>query len=541
MPIDEQVIKLALDLGASDEEAERLAKALDRINASGKAAAVQGLQAVEAEVYDLADTYELVESAQSQVITSTQSMTGVMVKQSDVLREIEATGTKVSTSLKAVDSAGKTTTASVSAMNQRAIAATYAIQDFASANGGLAQKIQAVSNNIPMIVGGLGVWGAAIGGVVAVGATLYQNWDSISRMLQSTSPIPPIVDNLDRWKEALDKTTKEIEHLREAQSLTSEEMKTYNRLLGEAADLESQIAEERERRNAMEALGKLVPDEQSKRAAGFKKAIGESGGVDAATDELFNALLNIAQQTGQKGVTRESAGRQAEDLMIGASRGDKDARDTIIRAIGYGQPEGNRKFGKAVVEHSPEVAEAKKADAAAAKEAERAAKEAERAAAEAEQVKERDRKLTEDLSEQGRENQRASDAAEERRAKDEADVAERATKKAEAERKRRTEQLQQRQEATAEEVSRQTGGQAWGQPFAAAMERSLELQAAGMQRTEATQFAIAEVSAVMAGMGQQLMQLRNNEAMILAKIAETQRALQQASIAPSALNSGNGR
>ncbi|MEK9735703.1 MAG: hypothetical protein VW239_00105 [Candidatus Nanopelagicales bacterium] len=50
MPIDEQVIKLALDLGASPEEAAKLSAALDRINTAGAKAATDGLAKAEAEI-----------------------------------------------------------------------------------------------------------------------------------------------------------------------------------------------------------------------------------------------------------------------------------------------------------------------------------------------------------------------------------------------------------------------------------------------------------------------------------------------------------
>jgi hypothetical protein len=106
-------------------------------------------------------------------------------------------------------------------------------------------------------------------------------------------------------------------------------------------------------------------------------------------------------------------------------------------------------------------------------------------------------------------------AAEEKSLKDKIEE----TRKAAESRERIAKESQQHEAATADDVTRASGGQMWGEPFAATVRRSLDLQQAGMDRTQATQYALSETVAIVNGMGQQLMEIRNREAMTLRMIS----------------------
>lgn len=242
--IDEQIIKLALDLGTTPEAAQKLAESLDKINASGKKAEAEGLAGVEksalkaeSAVYDLAEATDTLSKAaagnqaREREVAETYGFLDRRIEETraeydrldDAIRDLAATERTAERATQTLGDATKqagekvSETArvkgvlaqSTSALNMRIIAGTYAIQDFASAQGSLAQRIQSVSNNIPGIIGGFSAWGAALGATAAVGAVLIQNSDGIAKSLglvgdaadQSKSKLEALKDKIKELEE----------------------------------------------------------------------------------------------------------------------------------------------------------------------------------------------------------------------------------------------------------------------------------------------------------------------------------------------------
>lgn len=93
------------------------------------------------------------------------------------MRELTKESAKITSKL---EETTKTTSEGFKITQQQAMAAGYAFQDFASASGGLAQKMNAVTNNVPALVGNIGMLGPAISVATVAFVEIIKNFDKLS-------------------------------------------------------------------------------------------------------------------------------------------------------------------------------------------------------------------------------------------------------------------------------------------------------------------------------------------------------------------------
>jgi len=529
---------------ATDEAAESLgdvAPATEKATEAARAATIAAqtiataTQASATAAYELADAEKTVAVATSQVARGLQEAAPYLTRAEQEFEDMVRASVEATQAQKAMAAAlGQTATAArgahtsvaqagagVASYQQNIQAFGYAMNDFFSVQGDLSQRLNAISNNLPMIAAGFGGIGLALGAVLPIVGVLIKNWDQLNGMMSgNTFKVPEAADQLVRLTEQLKVVTKQIDDLKDKQNLTNWELEQYNKLSGEQIILEEKKNAALERRKALDSLAGLRPEEEAKRAAGFKKAVGESGGGEGVESALRQALLNIGQATGQD-FTLEGIARQAEDLMIEASKGSKEAINTITKAMRQGLPENQQKIADEIRARTPE-AEAEK------KQAEDVQKEREK----------KDREEFNDTIEMLNEAGKANEKEMERAEKEQAEIAnnlaesraemERQREKFKADLARQNEQADkaidkfQRDRANPEKAIQQQFAQQFQQATGAdeataneVAKRSLDLQQRGVDAMNATQQAVAEIQAAQGGLIQQYQMLQQRAAMLI--------------------------
>lgn len=283
--------------------------------------------------------------------------------------------------------------AGVKNYGQNVQALGYALNDFFSVQGGLDQRLNAISNNLPLLLAGFGGIGMALSAIIPVVGVLIRNWDQLSEALGQAGgiEIPKSADALKTLEAELKKTKAALEGYADRTRLSLPELEEYNKLSEKQVDLEKRKNEELQRRRDIEGLEGLKSEESQKTAAGVKKAIAESGGYDRAFGALRQAIENEAEAAGRDFDRAETA-KQAEDLLRAAAGGDKAARDQIRQQIqGFypsresttGRLTAGGMFADNLTAFSPEFEEQQKRNREEVRAAEEARKERNRQLAEA--------------------------------------------------------------------------------------------------------------------------------------------------------------
>lgn len=58
----------------------------------------------------------------------------------------------------------------------------YAVNDFFSVSGNLDQRLNAIANNMPMLLSGFGAWGGLLSGLIPIFAMVIKNWDYLAEV-----------------------------------------------------------------------------------------------------------------------------------------------------------------------------------------------------------------------------------------------------------------------------------------------------------------------------------------------------------------------
>lgn len=181
--------------------------------------------------------------------------------------------------------------------------ASYALQDFSSANGGLMQQLASIQNNIPGILAGFGV-GAGLTGVISAASigvvALYQNWRTLTSAFRA--------DLINNTAAATDRLTKRVEELKKEAKLTASEVRELNRAEEELAGIQ-----------AMHAAAKVPGFGQANVKKAFQEAITQKGGGYGQ----LNTAAGIAAQAEFQGPQGLSENEQAEyqlGLIMQASK-----------------------------------------------------------------------------------------------------------------------------------------------------------------------------------------------------------------------------
>jgi hypothetical protein len=194
----------------------RALRAADGLGSLGKA--TENLVADTAQathgIYEFADAYEVVEREEKKVETQTRRL-------SDVFRAINVSAADVNRLPETISGVGAASAgASRGAINlqQNFTAASYAFQDFASAGGDVGMKLNAITNNIPMILSGLGGLGTAVSLVSVAGISLYRNWDTVATLWRDRNPFLFAAQTADQMAKAVERSKDELEKLHQQAS-----------------------------------------------------------------------------------------------------------------------------------------------------------------------------------------------------------------------------------------------------------------------------------------------------------------------------------
>lgn len=334
---------------AAAHAAAELVRLKEAAEAAAKAAAeAQG-------IYDFADTYEVLERAQTNVMVSAKATTAAIDKQAEALRRVEAEGVRVAASSDKLDVGAKRAGRSVGDLGQFALQSSRALQDFSQAGlGGALNNIELMATSAGL-TGGIAAGFTGIG-VAALIATPYitKAWAAIA---PDQNPVPLAADMLERYEVRLKSVKKELEDLAEKQKLNWQELARYNELVKENAELERARNEAAQYRKELDSIANIKSKEESDTAEGFRKAITSVGGEKAAA-QLRQAIENVARATGQEWDPKRIA-EQADELLRNAMRGSKQDRNAINQFLWQGLPQ-DRRFAQAIADESPEAAAMKK-------------------------------------------------------------------------------------------------------------------------------------------------------------------------------------
>jgi hypothetical protein len=335
MPVDDEIIKLILDLGQSGANVEEVAKKLDVLQLSSKDV-VQTIDRLQRELDEL--NKQWVKGAIS---------TGDFVKETNRIKE----------SLESLQSIAGTAEQSTSGLGRGALQASFAFQDFTSvlAGGqGFGRALGAIQNNIPVVLSSLGV-GAGLTGVVSV-ATV-----ALGLLIDKFAAGSKEGKN---FKEQLDEVTKSTTDYLEKLKPTLEEVTKYTEELQKQAELQKKAKEEKQREAAGEAIPFEAEDDKTRQAALVKLTEGRrpevrdvmikilTGQVEAeikATEDEIKRIAAIPQPVGPGAIPVVDPRIAQLEGHIAALRGDAIKAAQLVTAQAFeGQAAAIEKIRKAL-------------------------------------------------------------------------------------------------------------------------------------------------------------------------------------------------
>lgn len=275
----------------------------------------------------------------------------------------------------------------ITGLNQNMTGFSYAMNDFFSVTGGLDQRLISISNNLPMMLAGLGGVGLALSAAVPIAAMVIRNWDSIEALWENTNPAKDAAQSVEELTHALSKDKEALEKLHDKATASNADLAEMARLTKAVAEQEATLEIERAARAVKETPGK----EQVGRGALFDKIVKEYGG-ETVTREIRAILRGF-----DKGSPAEVIENQTKEYIAALKAGNTKALEHIqtLVAQGYGGDTftGHALLtGKTMEEES--AARMKRVEETNAAVKKREAEEAEAAA-----------KLADDLTRQGQQNQ----------------------------------------------------------------------------------------------------------------------------------------
>lgn len=195
-------------------------------------------------------------------------------------------------------------------------AAAWALQDFTSTSGDLGMKLNSITNNIPMLLGGMGQLGMAVMAVATVGTSLYRNWDSIAGLFENRNPFPKASGDLDAMKGKLSEVSKELEKLQKLDGLNDANFARAKDLQREEAALKDQV----EAREAVERLKKQRTEAEEQVTKAFHEALKDTG-----PKKILDAL-----EADIKGSANPAVKGQFLTIFKRLNEGNRDALDALI-------------------------------------------------------------------------------------------------------------------------------------------------------------------------------------------------------------------
>lgn len=176
---------------------------------------------------------------------------------------------------------------------------SYALNDFLSVNGGIQQRLNAIANNLPMLLAGFGGVGLALSAIVPIVAALLPHLDKLGKALGFEEPIQAGLTGIERLKAKLkeleEKPTKlavdirGIQEGRQALEKLQRDVEAYNTLV--------ESRRTRERASA-DANAKVLAEAGGAEVGGALKAAAAKR-LEASDPETLDARRKIAELEGK--------------------------------------------------------------------------------------------------------------------------------------------------------------------------------------------------------------------------------------------------
>ncbi len=321
---------------------EDVARLTLEAEAKGFEATTQVIASAKSEVYELADSYDLVETNMEVIVAAAPKM------RSAVSFAMEDIAEKSKRAAESVGKVGAEAKKSGANLGNAALEGSRALEDLQYGIGG-------VVNNIPGLVmalgGGAGL--TAIISVLAVGvAQLVKHWGDLAGMFGAGNPIPEATTSLARHDEELKKVNKSLDELKEKTSLSNEELAKYNELTKEQAALEAKIAQDRKNEANAKSHGEHANQADREAASGFAKALDEAGGYDAVVERFTRQL---ASELKASEFQIPGLRKAIQDQFSAALEGDQKAIRTIARTSATDRTGLTGMFDTFIDMYSPET------------------------------------------------------------------------------------------------------------------------------------------------------------------------------------------
>lgn len=315
-------------LGNDYERITNLVKRYDQAIADEAAA----LHKTERAVYELADGYEVLDAAQTQVVTTSRLVGTVNDRNVELWKRLNI---QVEQSANVIQSTGTRTRNLTQHMTQ----GSYAIQDFAATSGDLGAKLNSVTNNVMMVTNSLGPMGVAVGvGLVGV-TSLYRNLDSLKTLWQDRNPLLDISKDAERLEKALGKDKSALEALQDRATLSNAELAEAARLTKEVADQEERLAGIR----SVEAAKKVPDARTAERIKEVKGIIDQIGGQRAFAD--MRQIIQDANVGIPKAQLEELTNASLSAIMAGSAGALDRLKDMVATGAGRGTRLSNVMLG----------------------------------------------------------------------------------------------------------------------------------------------------------------------------------------------------
>lgn len=205
------------------------------------------------------------------------------------LEKLDAAAHKTADGVTKLTPAQKEAAKASAEMQRGFLSLTNAAQDFQAAG------LNGILNNIPQIVmqfGGSAGLAAAIGGVAVACYAGQKAFDALwGALVSGVNDVPKVTDKLGQMNAELKTNKDRLKELSDQGSLTNAQLAEYNVLLTENVELERQANAEKERRNGIDAARKKEVEGDPQAGGIVQAAIGEAGGIDNVNNATRIKLL----------------------------------------------------------------------------------------------------------------------------------------------------------------------------------------------------------------------------------------------------------
>lgn len=227
--------------------------------------------------------FEKVDSA----IADLQHMKGAATGAQDALESVSVSTAQVGKSLQGAKF-------SLADYRQNLTALGYTVNDFTSVQGDLSQRLNAIANNLPMLLAGFGGLGLALSALVPVIGLVIKNWDHIVEAFTGETAIIKTTGTLAEMKDTLKEVNAQVEALGKTRFESLADAEKYNKLVADQLALEKNITAEIKRQKDLAAYKTIQPEkEKADEKAGAKQL---QAALATSKEEIENAVAEGLRQ-----------------------------------------------------------------------------------------------------------------------------------------------------------------------------------------------------------------------------------------------------